>query len=75
MMTDRTERRTDDDGQDRMENKERTGVTDRTERMQDKERTDDDGQDRENGEWRTKRELVITDRTERMENGEQGENW
>ena len=43
-------------------------ITDRTERMENKERTGDDGQDRENGEWmQDKRELVMTDRTERME--------
>ena len=43
--------------------------------MEDKETPGDDGQDRENGEWETRRQLVMTDRTERMENGRQRENW
>ena len=49
--------------------------TDRTERMENKERTGDDGHDRENGEWKTRRRLVMTDTTERMENGRQEDAW
>ena len=56
-----------------METKRELVMTDRTERMENKERTGDDGQDRENGEWKNK-ERTGDDGQDR-ENGEQRENW